>query len=127
MMHNIPLADNRLISIRDKLAFEERLTFDDGCLLYSSPDLIGKARLADFVRQRKHGKKAFFVYNQHINYTNVCKNKCLFCAFSREKDQEGAFTLSIEEIRVLLEKRLREPIREIHVVGGVNPSLPFEY
>ena len=127
MMHNIPLADKRLISIRDKLASEERLTFDDGCLLYSSPDLIGKARLADFVRQRKHGKKAFFVYNQHINYTNVCKNKCLFCAFSREEDQEGAFTLSLEEIRVLLEKRLGEPIREIHVVGGVNPSLPFEY
>ncbi|MFO7559286.1 MAG: aminofutalosine synthase MqnE [Desulfobacterales bacterium] len=126
-MHNRSLSDKRLISIREKLASGERLDFDDGCLLYSSSDLIGKARLADGVRQQKHGKKAFFVYNQHINYTNICKNKCLFCAFSREKDQEGAFTLSIEEVGMQLEKRLREPIREIHMVGGINPSLPFEY
>ncbi len=126
-MRNRSLSDNRLISIREKLASGERLDFEDGCLLYSSPDLIGKASLADDVRQQKHGKKAFFVYNQHINYTNICKNKCLFCAFSREKDQEGAFTLSIEEVGMQLKKRLREPIREIHVVGGINPSLPFEY
>lgn len=126
-MRHTPLSDSRLISIREKIESKDRLNFDDGCLLYRSPDLIGKARLADSVRRQKHGRKAFFVFNQHINYTNVCKNKCLFCAFSREKAEDGAFTLSIEEIREQLESRIEEPIREIHVVGGLNPLLPFEY
>jgi len=126
-MHYTPLSDSRLISIQEKLESRERLGFDDGCLLYNSPDLIGKARLADLVRRQKHGRKAFFVYNQHINYTNVCKNNCLFCAFSRKDGEKGAFTLSIEEVKAQLESRIEEPIREIHVVGGLNPSLPFEY
>ncbi len=96
-------------------------------LLYESRDLIGKARLADYVRRRRHGRSAYFVYNQHLNYTNVCINRCRFCAFSKDKEVSGAFTLTMDQIRERLSERLDEPIRELHVVGGINPSLPFTY
>jgi aminodeoxyfutalosine synthase len=105
----------------------QRLDFSDGCTLFRSRDLIGKARLADHVRRKIHGSRAFFVYNQHINYTNVCKNQCLFCAFCREKQEQGAFTLTIEDVKKQLAQRADEPIREVHIVGGLNPSLPFDY
>ena len=98
-MPEIPVSDPDLIPIQKKVIEEQRLNFSDGCTLFRSRDLIGKARLADYVRRKRHGRHAFFVYNQHINYTNVCKNHCLFCAFCREKQEEGAFTLSIEDVK----------------------------
>jgi aminodeoxyfutalosine synthase len=96
-------------------------------LLYSSHDLIGIGRLADAVRRRHHGKKAYYVYNQHLNYTNVCSNRCRFCAFSRDQGEAGAYTFTIEDVRQQLMARMDEPVKEIHMVGGLNPDLPFEY
>jgi aminodeoxyfutalosine synthase len=79
------------------------------------------------VRRRRHGRKAYYVYNQHLNYTNVCVNRCRFCAFSRDKGETGSYTFSIEDIRRQLTDRLDEPVKEIHMVGGLNPDLPFKY
>jgi aminodeoxyfutalosine synthase len=126
-MPDISFSDHNLLPIRDKILHGQRLDAADGCTLFHSKDLIGKARLADFIRRKRHGKTAYFVYNQHINYTNICKNHCLFCAFSREKEEGGAFTLSIEDVKAQLGSRADEPITEIHMVGGLNASLPFDY
>jgi aminodeoxyfutalosine synthase len=113
--------------IADKIASGERLGFDDGMTLYTSGDLIGVGRLADLVRKSRFGKKAFFVYNQHINYTNVCSNMCSFCAYAEEEKSEKAYTWSIDQIRQRIMDRINEPIRELHIVGGLNRSLTFEY
>ncbi|MCD6586273.1 MAG: aminofutalosine synthase MqnE [Desulfobacteraceae bacterium] len=121
------LTDNRLLSIKDKVLSNVRLDADDALLLYKSNDIIGMGHLADFVRRKRHGKKAYFVYNQHLNYTNVCITHCRFCAFSRNKGQAGAFTLTINDVRKKLLDRIDEPITEIHMVGGINPELPFGY
>lgn len=120
-------SDKRLNRIRDKITVGERLGPEDGLLLYSSHDMIGIGRLADALRRRRHGNNAFYVYNQHLNYTNICINRCLFCAFSRDKGEAGAYTFSVEDVRRQLTERLHEPIREIHMVGGLNPDLPFDY
>jgi aminodeoxyfutalosine synthase len=121
------LTDNQLFSIKEKVLNNFRLDADDALLLYNSNDIIGIGHLADFVRRKRHGKKAYFVYNQHLNYTNVCITHCRFCAFSRNKGQSGAFTLTIDDVRKKLLDRIDEPITEIHMVGGINPELPFEY
>ncbi len=121
------ITDNQLKGISEKVFSGIRLDADDALLLYKSNDIIGIGHLADFVRRKRHGKKAFFVYNQHLNYTNVCINHCRFCAYSRSKGQPGAFTLTIEDVRKKLSDRIAEPITEIHMVGGINPELPFEY
>lgn len=124
---SIPFRDRRIVAIREKMNAGARLDFDDGMALYASNDLIGLGRLADAARRRRHGDRAFFVYNQHINYTNVCVNRCRFCAFARDARQNGAYVDSLSDIRRRLMDRIDEPIRELHVVGGLNPDLPFDY
>ncbi|MDL1981489.1 MAG: hypothetical protein LWX02_08495 [Deltaproteobacteria bacterium] len=119
--------DKSLYEINDKVVSGERLGFEDGIALYKSNDLIGVGHLADYVRRKLHGKKAFYVYNQHLNFTNICLNRCLFCAFSRDDGEKDAFALSIDDVRSRLMERINEPVRELHVVGGLNSSLSFDY
>ncbi len=121
------ITDKQLKTVKEKVLNGVRLAAEDGLLLYQSNDIIGIGHLADFVRRKRHGQKAFFVYNQHLNYTNICINHCRFCAYSRSNRQPGAFTLSIDDVRKKLLDRIDEPITEIHMVGGINPDLPFTY
>lgn len=86
---------------------------------------LGEAALA--VRNRLYGDKAFYVYNQHVNYTNICKNACRFCAYSKRKGEAGGYVQSVDDVAKAVEKRLAEPVRELHIVGGLNPDLPYDY
>ena len=121
-------SDPRLADIATRLDNGERLGPEDGMTLLDSPDLLGIGRLANRDRRRRHGDRAFYIQNQHLNYTNVCRNQCRFCAFGRDSERrEGAFTMTVLDVRERLLERSDESIREIHIVGGVNPSLPFQY
>jgi aminodeoxyfutalosine synthase len=77
------------------------------------------------VKERLHGRKAYYIYNQHINYSNICVNGCKFCAFGRKAGEPGAYEMSLPEIFEKVEARAHEPITEIHIVGGCHPDLPF--
>jgi len=109
-----------------KVKAGKRLLKEDGIRLYNAP-LLAVGYLANIVRERLHGKRAYYVYNQHINYSNTCINLCKFCAFGRPKNDKRAFVLSLEEIEKKIRERIREPIHEVHIVGGLNPGLPFDY
>lgn len=113
--------------ILEKIKAEERLSFDEGKQLYNSNDILALGYLANIVRNRLNGDNAYFIYNQHINYSNICTNLCKFCAFGREKDSDLAYQMSVEEVRQKVRDRLDEPITEVHMVGGIHPDLPFEY
>jgi len=123
----LPLSDQNLRRVCDKVAEDKRLDADDGLILLNSNDLIGVGCLADAVRRKRYGNRAFFIYNQHLNYTNVCQNRCRFCAFARDEGEKGSYTMTIEEVRKTLLDRIDEPIHELHIVGGINPELPFQY
>lgn len=114
-------------SIFDKVVNEERLSLADGLKLYQCQDILSLGYLANIVRNRLNDNNAYFIYNQHINYSNICTNLCKFCAFGRDKDSDLAFEMSIEEVKQKVRDRLLEPITEIHMVGGIHPDLPFEY
>jgi aminodeoxyfutalosine synthase len=114
-------------SILEKVANKERLNFDDGLQLYKTNNILALGYLANIVKNRLNGNNAYFIYNQHINYSNICTNLCKFCAFGREKDSDLAFEMSVEEVKQRVRDRLSEPIAEIHMVGGIHPDLPFEY
>ncbi len=73
--------DKNLISIEEKVRAEERLSFEDGVVLWNSFDLLSVGYLANIVRERLHGDQTFFIHNRHINHTNICVNSCQFCAF----------------------------------------------
>jgi aminodeoxyfutalosine synthase len=118
---------SELTDIYDKVMADRRLSREDGLRLFKSRDLLAIGFLANVVRERLHSQRTYWVYNQHINYSNVCVNGCTFCAFSRRQGEEGGFVLTIDQVLKKVRERLNEPIREIHVVGGCHPDLPFSY
>ncbi len=116
-----------LAEIYDKVIESERLSIEDGLKLYRTSDILAVGYLANIARERLNGDRAYFIYNQHINYSNVCTNLCKFCAFGREKGDELAYEMSVEDVQEKVRQRLDEPIVEIHMVGGIHPDLPFDY
>ncbi len=116
-----------LEDIGRKVLAGERLSADDGRRVYQHPNLPAIGYLANLVRERLHGDRVYFVRNQHLNYTNICNKSCLFCSFyALPKDPEG-YVLSPDDIRARMETYADIPISEIHMVGGVNPKLPYAY
>ena len=106
------------------------LSFDDGVALFREPDLLKLGALANQVRERRHGDRTTFNRNLHINPTNLCVAGCKLCSFSRRSpEQPGAYTLSLSQAWDKLKARLDagDPVTEVHVVGGLNDSLPFDY
>ena len=117
-----------LDDIAAKVQSGERLDQADGQRLFECPDINAVGALAHSVRTRLHGRKAYFVVNRHINYTNVCVNGCLFCAYSRKRaDQKGAFELSLTDIEAKVMSHEGERLSEIHIVGGCHPDLPLSF
>jgi aminodeoxyfutalosine synthase len=113
--------------ILEKVQDGERLSVADGIRLFESPNLLAIGYLANIVRERKNGNNAYFIYNQHINYSNICTNLCKFCAFGKNKDSALAYEMSVEDVRAKVRERLSEPVTEIHMVGGIHPDLPYSY
>ncbi len=118
--------DPALKQIHEKIENNERLNLSDGLKLFQTNDLLGLGKLAALVKERLHGPKVYYVFNQHVNYSNICVNRCKFCAFRRPKGHPEAYALNIEEILTKL-KQAGNSIREIHVVGGLHPDLPYQY
>ena len=119
-----------LEKIRGKVLSGNRLTEADALELFESDDIFLLASLASHIAEKKNGRKAYFVRNRHINPTNICVNRCRFCAFSRSKGQEGAYEMTIAEIvkKLRAEKaKLKVPYSELHIVGGLHPDWPFTY
>ena len=114
-------------AILDKVRASERLNLDDGKKLYESNNILVLGYLANIVRERLNGNKAYFIYNQHINYSNICTNLCKFCAFGKDKDSKLAYEMSVDDVKQKVRERLDEPINEIHMVGGIHPDLPYSY
>jgi len=115
-----------LAAVEEKAALGERLSADDGAILFGSSDLVRIGRLADQARRRRVGDDVYFVVNRHINYTNVCRNRCRFCAFSRDEGESGAYTLTVEEVLAKAREGVEQGATEIHIVGGEHPSLAYE-
>jgi aminodeoxyfutalosine synthase len=122
------MTPSELQSIRDKAAAGERLSFEDGVLLFAHPDWVAVGQLAHDVREKRHGDRAYFNRNMRIETTNVCVASCLFCSFAKlEEGAPGAHTMTPEEAWRELEMRMEDPPAEIHIVNGLNPHLPFSY
>lgn len=128
MVQHIPATtDATLQPIARKLAANVPLSLDDGLRLYATPDIHGVGRLADFVRRRLHGDRAYFNRNRHINYTNVCALSCKFCSFYRKRGEEGAYEMPLEQVVATAIKAAEAGATEVHIVGGLHPWLKFDY
>ena len=118
-----------LSSIAEKVHRNERLSFEDGVALFRSPDVMTLARAANEVRERLNGNLAYYNVNRHINYTNVCAIDCQLCqgAYARKPGEAGGYAMRLEEVFKFAKGEYSDSLTEFHIVGGLNPDLPFEY
>ncbi len=119
--------NNDLSNIQEKVIRGHRLDFEDGIRLFESPDILLIGKLANIVRERINKNKVYYVINRHINYSNICKNKCKFCAFRREDGEDGAYQMSINEILEKASQIIQEKATELHIVGGLHPELGIDF
>lgn len=121
------IVGSELIDIYRKVDAGERLSFDDGMRLYQTPNLTAVGYMANLVRERRHGAKTYFVANQHINYTNICNKFCKFCSFYAKKGGPEPYQMDMDQVRERLMWHRDVELTEIHMVGGINPRLPYSY
>jgi len=114
-------------SIAEKVLAGGRIDEAEAVFLYGHDDLLALGELAQAVNEKRNGRRVFFNVNRHINHTNICVNRCRFCAFFRTAEQPGAYLLTMDQIRERAREALQQGATEIHVVGGLHPDLPFEF
>ena len=112
--------------IEKKIEAGRRLSQDDAVRLFKTNDIFTLGRLADSAAHRFSGNRVFFIRNRHINPTNLCINRCRFCAFSRSAKEDGAYEMTLEEILKRAASAGPE-VQEFHIVGGLHPEWPFEF
>ena len=119
--------DQQLQTIAAKVEAGERVTFDEGLYLDEQADVLFLGRLANTIRERKHGNLAYYNTNIHLNPTNVCVYRCKFCAFRSDLKSEKSSTLEDEGIRERVQEATEAGATEIHVVGGLHHLKPFDW
>lgn len=127
---DVPKVSAELEPIREKVLKGERLSREDGLLLYRSRDIAGLGLLAQHVARKKHGNRVQYVVNGHINYSNYCVLSCAFCSFYRRKGKDrraGGYEMSLEETLKNADIIAAGGATEIHSVGGLHPDFPFDY
>ena len=121
------LQQSELADLAEKVEAGTRLDTDDALRLHRTPDLNALGRLAMLATERKVGNRATYIINRYLNYSNYCILSCQFCSFARKKRNGDGFQLSIEEMQAKAREALALGITELHIVGGLHPSLPFSY
>ena len=118
---------SELRDLYDKVDAGQRITEADALRLFESKDLNTLGAIADRARQRKVGNHASYILNRYINYSNYCILSCQFCSFARKKRDADGFQFTVDEILQKARAALALGITELHIVGGLHPSLPFSY
>jgi aminodeoxyfutalosine synthase len=113
--------------IRNKIEAGERISDADALSLFECDDLLAIGELAARANQLLNGDKVYYNVNRHINYTNVCVNRCIFCAFSKDGEEEGSYTLALGQMIEKATEAAAAGATEIHMVGGLHPDLPFDF
>ncbi len=120
--------DPALKTIAQKVKDNQRITDEEGVLLFEKGELAFVGALANFIRERLHGDKTYFNRNFHIEPTNVCVFSCAFCSYSRlYAHKEEGWELSIDQMLDIVKSYDDKPITEVHIVGGVHPKMNMAY
>jgi len=124
---NYLLIPRELRPIAEKVEARRRISEIDALTLYRSNDLNALGMIANVVRERKNGNYATYIHNRYINYSNICVLSCQFCAFAAKKRDAHAFEYAIDEIVRAVRDALRLGVTEVHMVGGLHPTLKKDW
>jgi aminodeoxyfutalosine synthase len=125
---NNPSVTPELSIVAQKVYAGERITPEEGVLLYEKGTIGFLGHLANYVREHKHGNRTYFNRNFHIEPTNVCVYDCKFCSYSRMiKKREEGWEYTLDDMMDIVRNYDDQPVTEVHIVGGVLPQydLPF--
>ncbi|HEX3720482.1 MAG TPA: aminofutalosine synthase MqnE [Verrucomicrobiae bacterium] len=124
---NYFLQQSELRDLYEKAAAGARISNEDAMRLFESKDLNAIGAIADVVCRRKNGRRASYIINRYVNYSNYCILSCQFCAFARKKRDADGMQFTVPEIVQKAREALAVGVTELHIVGGLHPSLPFSY
>jgi aminodeoxyfutalosine synthase len=119
--------DPELRPVADKVLEGQRITFDEGMVLYRSRDLPAVLRLADVVRERRVGPKAYFVHSLRLSQTNVCYVGCTFCGFAKHIGQEGVWDYDLDDVWAYVDRHWHPELTEVHIASGHHPKRAWSY
>src|SRR5437588_6807020 len=114
-------------SIDEKVEALHRISGKEALILYGANDLNALGMMANVVRERKNSNYASYIHNRYINYSNICILSCQFCAFAARKRDPHAFEYAIDEIVRVVKEALPLGITEVHMVGGLHPTLKKDW
>ena len=123
----IAMAQSELAGVYEKVVAGERVDEAEAQRLFATKDLNALGVIAGAANRRKNGNRASYLVNRYINYSNYCILRCQFCSFARKKRDQDGFQLSVEAIVEKAREALKDGITELHIVGGLHPTLPFGY
>lgn len=123
----LPNLSYQELALWEKVEAGEPLSDEDALFLYNSRNIAYLGALASIVRERLHGRVAYYNRNFHIEPTNICIYECAFCSFARKPGEPGAWEYTPEEIEAIAEKYVGTGVTEVHIVGGVHPKRGIEY
>ncbi len=124
---DLVLRDPALERIADIVLSGGRLDLADGLVLYRTRDVPGVMRLADLVRRKKVGSKAYFVHSLRLSQTNVCYVGCTFCGFQRKLGEEGVWDYDLEQVWEYVDRFWHPDLTEIHISSGHHPKRGWDY
>lgn len=117
-----------LKAIAEKVRNGERITPEEGLVLFEQGSLGFLGSLANFIRESRHGHTTYYNRNFHIEPTNVCVFSCKFCSYSRlYAHREEGWELSIDDMLNIVKKYDGQPVTEVHIVGGVHPKMDIHF
>lgn len=114
-------------NLRAKVRNGARISDAEALELFQSNDLLAIGELAALANRRQNGDRVYFNVNRHINYSNICVNRCTFCAFCKGEGDTGAYTLALNDVLAKAAEAAAAGATEIHMVGGLHPDLPFDF
>lgn len=106
----------------------KRISRSKALQLYKKAGLLELGRMADQARAALHPTEVVtFVVDRNINYTNVCINRCRFCAFWRDESDPEAYVLGRRALYGKIRETLQLGGTQILIQGGLNPALPARF
>ena len=116
-----------LLAIAEKVVEGRRLSSEEGLTLFKTQDFLRVGLLANHAREKRHGNVGYYNVNRYLNPTNLCWVDCALCAWARKPGVDGGYTMSIEEAVSEAAAGWHDGITELHIVGGLHPSLPYAW
>ncbi|WP_161880398.1 aminofutalosine synthase MqnE [Deinococcus alpinitundrae] len=123
----IKTRDPALVPIVAKVVAGQRLTFEEGMVLFDTPDVNALMRLANLVRERQHGDKTYFVHSMRLEFTNICYVGCTFCAFAAHKGEERAWDYDADAVVEHVRAKYEPGLTELHMSSGHHPNRPWSF